>query len=41
MIKGRVTPPKYLCHVATQAKQDRYTLIEQPTHLVLLKIGIY
>ena len=40
MVKGRVAPPKRLFHVATQTK-NRYTLIEQPAHLILLKIGIY
>ena len=41
MVKGRVAPPKCLFHVATQTGKDSYTLIEQPVHLVLLKIGIY
>ena len=41
MVKGRVAPPKCLFHVPTQTKKDRYTLIEQSAHLVLLKIGIY
>ena len=41
MVKGRVAPPKCLFRVATQIEKDRYTLIEQSTQLVLLKIGIY
>ena len=36
MVKGRVAPPKCLFHVATQAEKDRYTLIEQSAHLVLV-----
>ena len=36
----RVAPPKALFHVATQTEKDRYTLIEQSAHLVLLNIGI-
>ena len=40
-VKGRVAPPKYLFYVATQSEKDRYTLIDQSAHLVLLKIGIY
>ena len=35
MVKGRVAPPKFLSHVATQTKKDRYTLIELSAHLVL------
>ena len=38
MLKGRVAPPKYLFRVATQMEKDRYSLIEQPRHLILLKI---
>ena len=43
MVKGRVAPPKCLFNAATrsQPEKDRYTLIEQSAHLVLLKIGIY
>ena len=41
MVKCKVAPPKCLLHVATQIEKDRYTLIEQSAHLVLLKIGIY
>ena len=41
MVKGRVAPPKCLFHVANQIEKDRYTLIEQSAHLILLKIGIY
>ena len=41
MVEGRVTPPKWLFHVATQTDEDQYTLIEQSEHLILLKIGIY
>ena len=41
MVKGRVTPPTCLFHVATQIEKDRYTLTEQSAHLALLKIGIY
>ena len=40
-MKGRVTPPECLLHVTTQIEKDQYTLIEQSTHLVLVKIGIY
>ena len=40
MVKGKVAPPKCLCHVATQTEKDCYTLIELSAHLVLLKIGI-
>ena len=40
MVKDRVDPLKCLFHVATQIEKDRYTLIEQSGHLVLLKIGI-
>ena len=36
MVNGRVAPPKYLFHVATEAENDRYTLIEQSAHLVLV-----
>ena len=39
--RGQVIPPNYLIHVATQIKNDRYTLIEQSAHLVLLNISIY
>ena len=35
MVKGRVTPPKCLFHVATQIEKDQYTLIEQPALLIL------
>ena len=35
MVKGRVAPPK--CFF--QIEKDRYTLIEQSAHLVLLKIA--
>ena len=38
---GRVVPSKCLFHDATQIEKDWYTLIEQPVHLVLLKIGLY
>ena len=38
MEKGRVALSKYLFHVATKTENDRYTLIEQPAHLVLLKL---
>ena len=38
---GLVAPPKCLFHIANQIEKDRYTLIEQLTHLVLLKSGIY
>ena len=38
MIKGRLTPPICLFHVATQAEQDQYILIEWSVHLVLLKV---
>ena len=43
MIKGRVAPPKYLFHAATQTEKDQhiYTLTEQSVHLVLLKICTY
>ena len=41
MVKGGVAPPKYLFNAATRSEKDRYTLIEQSAHLVLLKIGIY
>ena len=41
MVKGRAVPPKCLSHVAIQTEKDRYTLIKQSAHLVLLKIGIY
>ena len=42
MIKGRVAPPKwYFVLIATQIEKDRYTLIEQLAHLILLKFGIY
>ena len=41
MVKGRVAPPKCLFNAATGSEKDRYTLIEQSAHLVLLKIGIY
>ena len=41
MVKCKVVLPKCLLHVATQIEKDRYTLIEQSAHLVLLKIGIY
>ena len=37
--KGQSSSPKCLFHDATQPEKDRYTLIEQPAHLVLLKIG--
>ena len=37
MVNGRVAPPKYLFRVATQTEKDRYTLIEQSAHLVLIK----
>ena len=37
MVKGRVAPQKYLFHVATQT-ENQYTLIDQSTHMVLLKI---
>ena len=37
MIKGRVAPPKCLLHVTNQIEKDQYTLIEQSTHLVLVK----
>ena len=40
MIKVKVAPPKCLFHIATQTK-NWYTLIEQPSHLALLNIGIY
>ena len=40
-VKGRVSPPKCLFHVATQTEKDRYTLIEESAHLVLIKIDIY
>ena len=33
--------PSKKFHVATQIEKDKYTLIEQPAHLVLLKISIY
>ena len=36
MIKGKVAPPKWLFHVATQIEKYRYTLIEQSAHLLLL-----
>ena len=39
MIKGRVASPKCLFHVAIQTEKDRYTLIEQLAHLVLLKLA--
>ena len=42
MVKGRVAPPKYfLFHDATQidSHKDRYILIEQSEHLVLLKLA--
>ena len=32
--KGRVAPPKFLLHFATQTEKDRYILIEQSAHLV-------
>ena len=38
MVKGRVAPPKCLFHIATCTK-NRYTLIEQSTHLVMLKLA--
>ena len=37
MIKGRVAPPKCLLHVTNQIEKDQHTLIEQSTHLVLVK----
>ena len=40
MVKGRVALPKCLFPVANQIEKDRYTLIEQSAHLVLLKTGI-
>ena len=39
MIKGRVVSPKSLLYVATQIEKDRYTLIEQSVHFVLLKFN--
>ena len=39
MVKGRVAPPKRLFYVATHTKQDQYTIIEQSTHLNLLKLA--
>ena len=36
--KGQGSPSQMF---ATQIEKDRYTLIEQSAHLVLLKIGIY
>ena len=38
--KGQGSPPKSLFYPTTQTEKDRYTLIEQSTHL-FLKIGIY
>ena len=38
--KCRAALLKCLFHVATQAENNRYTLIEQSVHSVLLKIGI-
>ena len=35
MVKGRVASPKCLFHVAPQTEKERYTLIEQSTHLFL------
>ena len=39
MIKDRVAPPKCLFYGATQTEKEQYTIIEQPAHLVLLKIA--
>ena len=36
---SRVDPPKCLFHAATEIEKDRYTLIEQSAHLVLLKLA--
>ena len=41
MVKDKVASLKFLLHVATLIEKDRYTLIEQSTHLVLLEIGIH
>ena len=37
MVKGRVAPPKCLYYIDTQIEKDQYTLVEQSTHLILLK----
>ena len=37
MVMGWVAPPKCLLHAATQIEKERYTLIEQSAHLVLLQ----
>ena len=39
IVKGRVAPPKCLFHVIWTEK-DKYTLIEQSAHLVLLKLAL-
>ena len=39
MVKGRVAPQKCSFHVATQT-ENQYTLIDQLTHMVLLKFII-
>ena len=41
MVKGRVTPPKCLFHVAIEMEKDQYALTEQSVQSVLLKISIY
>ena len=40
MVKGRVTPPKCLFHVATQTEKDQCTLIEQPAHDLVISSKI-
>ena len=39
MANRRVAPPKCLLRVANQIEKDRYTLIEQSAHLILLKLA--